>query len=686
MLHMLILKTHKDCISLDDDSMEESLASWLRKHYPLDILMPIEKGSKRPAFSHKNDSWSWYRYLTKYNRGDVGILLIDLCVIDVDCHSVAKALEERFEILKMVPCEETTKGCHYYFSRSKKADVEGYYDAVKPQNAKIDFKTRCSNGTSGLVAVSPSTGKMWKKDRAPWMCYPGGEIPEIPDDLLEHVGRARHSPISCSLHFLVDGEVRHIESCNLMAGSAYIDIFVRDPLDSFDKETKIIPVPNCRASTFDEMLHVCAYGELCLSQEEVMDSSPEEFRRRITTICELADFFGMPNRYDTVFRAPYGYLWGCIRLHELSKRLNAVSIVESLWRYRLGTCIETETQWRKLVVEVTPELAKKIRYQPVQACRDSFLFYKRKSMASLFDAGAATIHSDRLENIEMPSIISTILDLACGRLMLAGGSLLGEVAIKCSRGADYDLFFFGIDAVPATELLEKIISLPNVSELHRSEHAITFGANDSIFQVITRLFRNPAEILHGFDISACKIGLYKDKDNRANLLATPSWVETMTHRAIWVDERTWSRSSAVRLCKYYCKGFDVLIPGLVREALDKGTDLRRDLDTFDGITLLFALEHQLDKQYENKKDFGARIISTWLEKMVLRMKRHRDCDYTSFMKTTKLLHSWWNWFSSKNIVKVQKEPVLVWSTPRTGNKICGTFAQCPSNLKDILLL
>ena len=677
----------KDVVEIEKE-MEEKLSLWLRNNYPRDILMPLEKGVKRPSFPHKNESWSWYRYITSHEGGgDVGILLIDLCVIDVDCHSVADALEERFEILKAIPCEETTNGRHYYLSRSKKADVEGFYDSVKPKNARIDFKSRCSNGTSGVVAVAPSTGKMWRKDRAPWECFPNGKIPKIPDALLEHVGRARHTPISCSLHFLVDGEVRHVESCNLMAGSAYIDIFVRDPLDSIDSDSRIvIPVPNWRATTFDEMLYVCACGELCLTQAEVMDSSPEEFRRRITMICELADFFGMPTRFDTVFRAPYGYLWACVRLHELSRRLNAVSIVESVWRYRLGTCEETETGWKNLVVEVTPEFAKRIRYKPIQAPRDSFLFYKRKSMTSLFDAGAATIRSDP-EDIELPPIISKILGLACGRLMLAGGSLLGKVAIMCSRGADYDFFFFGIDAQHATRILENIMDLPDVSELHRSEHAITFGANDSIFQVITRLFRNPAEILHGFDISACKIGLFKDEIDRAHLLATPSWVESMRHRAIWVDERTWSRSSAVRLCKYYCKGFDVLIPGLLRDALDKGIDLRRDLDTFDGITLLFALEHQLDKQYDNKRDIRARIALTWLEKMVLtRMKRHRDCDYTTFMKTTKFLHSLWNWFSSKNIRKLHTQPVLVWSTPRTGKKVCGTFAQCPSNLKDILLL
>ena len=368
--------------------MEEKLASWLRKHYPRDILMPLEKGVKRPSFPHKNESWSWYRYLTRKKAGgDVGILLIDLCVIDVDCHSVADALEDKFEILKAVPCEETTKGRHFYFSRSEKANVDGFYDAIKPKNARIDFKTRCSNGTSGVVAVAPSTGKTWRKDRAPWESFPGGEIPEIPDDLLEHVGRARHSPISCSLNFVVDGEVRHIESCNLMAGSAYIDIFVRDPLDCMKSESRIaIPVPNCRATTFDEMLHACAYGELNLTQAEVMNSSPGEFRQRIATICELADFFGMPTRYDQIFRAPYGYLWGCVRLHELSRSLNAVSIVESVWRSKLGTCVETERAWRKLVVEVTRDLANKIHYQPMQAPQDCFLFYKRPSICLTYSS------------------------------------------------------------------------------------------------------------------------------------------------------------------------------------------------------------------------------------------------------------------------------------------------------------
>ena len=667
-------------------TMEERLALWLRKHYPRDVLMPIERGSKRPAFSHRNDTWSWYRYLTKRKNEDLGILLVQLCVVDVDCHSVADALEERFEILRVVPCEDTTKGRHYYFSRSKKADVEGYYDSSRQRNAKIDFKSICSNGTSGIVAVSPSTGKTWKKERAPWMCYPDGHIPEIPDDLLEHVGRARHTPISCSLQFLLDGEIRDIVSCNLMAGSAYLDIFVRDPLESCQSDTMVkVPIPNFRANTFDDMLHVCATGELHLTQTEILDLTPADFKLRIETICALADFLGMPAKYDGLFRAPYGYLWSCVRLHDLSRHLSAVTVVEGYWRFLLGCHIGNQPEWRKTLVEIDSRLAEKIRYRPIETSCDSFLFHERPSMAGSMEFGSHTIRSNPAD-IELPWIIDTILHAGRGRIMLAGGSVLGEVAIDCSQGADYDFFLFGIDAERASTILEDITGLTSVSEIHRSEHAITFKKDEFIFQVITRLFRNPAEILHGFDISACKIGFYIDEDDCKHLLATPSWVESMRYRVVWMDDRVWSRSSAVRLCKYYCKGFDVLIPGLVRSALDKSVDLRRDLSTFDGVSLFFAMEYQLHNRYGSKHDVRSRVSSKWLDTLLLtKMKGHQISDYTTLMKTTRLLHYLFGWLTARNATRLDTQKVLVWSVPEIGRAICGTFAQTPANHKDILL-
>ena len=667
--------------------MDDRLSVWLRKWYPRDVLMPLEKESKRPAFSHKNENWSWYRYLTKRKNDDVGILLVDICVIDVDCRSVAKALEDRFAVLKKVPCEDTKKGCHYFFSRSEKADVEGYYDGIKQKNSQIDFKTICSNGTSGLVVVTPSLGKSWRKEKAPWTCYPDGRLPEIPDDLLEHIGRASHTPVTCQLRFVVDGETRDIENCNVMAGSAYLDIFIRDPFSHDRREPiHIVPIPDCRATVFDDMYHVCATGELRLTQSEILKSSPAQFRKRIEAICRLADFMGMPTRYDKFFRCPYGYLWSCVRLHDISGCLSAVSLVESSWRFHLGMR-PTKADWQHLLIEVTTDLAKKIRYKPIEtAFRESLLFYQRPSMSSVFEKGSCTIRSDPT-NIEssFPSIIDTILRTAPACVMLAGGSVLGEIAKNCSRGTDYDFFLFGVDAERASNILDGIAGLSKVKEIHRSEYAITFRTGELIFQIITKLFRNPAEILHGFDISACKIGLYIDERNRRNLLATPSWVESMKHRAIWVDDRTWSRSSAIRLCKYYCKGFDVLIPGLVRKALDKSIDMRRrDLNSFEGISLLFAMEFQLHN-HKSREDVRTRISLTSLENMVLtKMKRHSDCDYTTFMKTTRFLSSWWSWLSSRNVV--ERSDVLVWSSPKTGTAICGTFAQSPSNLKDILLL
>ena len=116
------------------------------------------------------------------------MLLQSLCVVDVDAPELAVELEAKFgEVLKDVPLERTRKGWHYWFERSAKCERDGYFDARAPATKGIDFKTRCYNGTSGIIVVAPSADKTW--ERAPWA--EGVVLRPIPDELLAHVARPR---------------------------------------------------------------------------------------------------------------------------------------------------------------------------------------------------------------------------------------------------------------------------------------------------------------------------------------------------------------------------------------------------------------------------------------------------------------------------------------------------------------
>jgi hypothetical protein len=87
---------------------------------------------------------------------DFALLLQTLCVVDVDSHALANVLEQTFPILLNVARERTSKGVHYFFSRSPLADNDGYYDARSPVLNGVDFKSRTATGTGGVIVTAPT--------------------------------------------------------------------------------------------------------------------------------------------------------------------------------------------------------------------------------------------------------------------------------------------------------------------------------------------------------------------------------------------------------------------------------------------------------------------------------------------------------------------------------------------------
>ena len=166
--------------------MWEPVADWLISTYPEDILMPVKPGTKHPLFPHRNGEWTWSMF-EKYMSGDtlcdIGILLRNICVLDVDSPDLVTELETRFPVLRTCPCEATSKGRHYFFSRSPLCIELEFMDQRSSVIPRVDFKTQCSTGTSGLLLVAPSSGKRWI--RTPWAL--GDILAEIPNDLLQAV-------------------------------------------------------------------------------------------------------------------------------------------------------------------------------------------------------------------------------------------------------------------------------------------------------------------------------------------------------------------------------------------------------------------------------------------------------------------------------------------------------------------
>ncbi|PNH01429.1 hypothetical protein TSOC_012684 [Tetrabaena socialis] len=159
------------------------LKAWLRLDFPEDLLMPVVAGSKTPLYCHKDGAWSWDLF-DKHMRAvdDVGILLRSLCVADFDDVPTALAFEKAFPELLEAPMEETMKGRHYFFRRPDFCDAEGYFDGARQvSGVNVDFKSVCTSGTSGLICVCPSTGKVWV--RPPWEHAPKDISRELLDSI-----------------------------------------------------------------------------------------------------------------------------------------------------------------------------------------------------------------------------------------------------------------------------------------------------------------------------------------------------------------------------------------------------------------------------------------------------------------------------------------------------------------------
>ena len=151
----------------------ELLHNWLSSKYQRDVIIPVATGTKKPIAKYKDGSWTWeaLKALPKHpmtSGYDCGILLQDLCVVDFDDEKAAIEFEAEFLELSEAPMETTRKGRHYIFERPKYADAEGFFDGARQVGVDlpVDFKTKSSTGTSGLIVVCPSRNKTWV--RPPW--------------------------------------------------------------------------------------------------------------------------------------------------------------------------------------------------------------------------------------------------------------------------------------------------------------------------------------------------------------------------------------------------------------------------------------------------------------------------------------------------------------------------------------
>ncbi len=145
-------------------------------------------------------------------------------------------------------------------------------------------------------------------------------------------------------------------------------------------------------------------------------------------------------------------------------------------------------------------------------------------------------------------------------VLLAGGAvahcLLGLG--PAPKMHDFDLFMWGMDHEQGLAKIVELICALKPERVYRSKRALTlFACRDGRkYQIVLRLYRTPAEILHSFDVDACCVGF-----DGSSVLMTERARHAFDSMTNVVDFDLLSPSYESRLVKYMDRYFAIFIPG-----------------------------------------------------------------------------------------------------------------------------
>lgn len=519
------------------------LCDWLVSAYPSDVPMPAGRGNKMPLFAHADGAWSWtalYRWQSYHitQRFDWGILLKELCVVDVDDPPLAAELEERFPVLCEVPCEMTTHGRHYFFARSSLCDSAGFYDQRSGVIAKVDLKTRCRTGTAGFIIVAPSLGKQWL--RTPWQA--GDVLAPIPEDLLRAVAAPTHPRASVTLSFR-DGDMVLRDDPELFKFKL-INVLIEDGEE--------IPIGIGDVRTMATLLHFCRHRTY------------PDWPIDLGAVRELADYLLCSEKLSralssTVPSSPTAWL------HCLSR-------VDEAW---------ATARVRQEVIEVTPST--QLFYAPL--AKDAQWLFPSRSAIGLAE-GTPLLREDISAHLReaLPDAVARLM-ARVPQLALAGGAMLDAACPHLLVDPnDFDLYYIGDGNILLA--LEEAHDILGPTTAVRTGAAYTFARDDMTVQIILRRYVDVAHVIRSFDMAPCQIVWFGGR-----IFATREWTHSMRHMSICVDFRAWTTASVSRIYKYYSKGFEILVPA---------TDRARFRQRFvkgPGVANIFAVEAEMLREH-----------------------------------------------------------------------------------------
>lgn len=219
--------------------------------------------------------------------------------------------------------------------------------------------------------------------------------------------------------------------------------------------------------------------------------------------------------------------------------------------------------------------------QPPSAGLDKWRFYNVGSVPTkyLLSPDENVFHTPTHNNLGvlvengMPWYVRTVMQLFAGRLILAGGKVVGQILKDTCRGNDFDLFLCDNTSHGIIEqAIAELSRMVTIKSTHVSVNAITLvTADDARVQFITRnTYTNVGDLLHSFDIPACQAAFYytsvlsHGKSYRClgkAVKVTPSFMESARRHSFWLDLTFMEEGALPRAIKYFFKGFEMYVPG-----------------------------------------------------------------------------------------------------------------------------
>jgi hypothetical protein len=675
-----------------DETNLHLLHDWLRSEINnKNILIPTSVGGKRPTRRYKDDVWTWEEYdkmieiekkqqYQYQQKKDWGIILKDICVVDVDSPAVAASLEARFPELLLAPCAETKHGFHYYFRRSKLADDSKYYDGAGQRLNKVDFKSITRTGTGGFIVVPPSADKKWIQNRSPWET----NMISIPDALLSTVARpygksdkATSTRCGVSDHNVVpmDKSTSNLdnnapkpkfklkESSNAPMSEKIVELI----FENDDKENMIVSgfqfqllaesdyfgallsgrwaIPentndddstnssSVRTLTMPCDRNVCE-EIFSLLQTEMMTHSSEPTIKLLAKIDSTMDMLGIfYSKNPLLFRSAF-----FADLYDINRDMWHVHCHEI--ELMLGT---SATASDLSLVCIDDDLAQCTGYTPMK--KDArWIFEELPCMLPGAKYENVKVFVDQPEDTlisQMPLAVLAILRRHPTNIVVAGGAVLGGISNFVDHGSDVDLFVHGLDQEQSSALLVDIedfiqkeykyytitkslaaVTFTNNEDNSKDKYGNINGNNllDRPFQIVLGLHRARSQVIEHFDLTPCKCLARIDENSEFIIEALPSFVLALTHMSFFVDIMYWTPCSVTRITKYIAKGFECFVPGLKRPALKVSTQGNGGwspyYDRTKGLSLLFVAESEVI----NSRNFSSEEEFTFVEPITGRLR------------------------------------------------------------------